>query len=270
MSGSFLDTTIVVHVSDPSNQNKTNSETCIANNQPSQAPYYVLRELLAGHFRNLCDTHNAINAAENPGEAGLHIANKFALSGRKFGSKQQALSETLDIIFRKNPTGSRDTIKQEALTELALRINRLWRKAHNIKNVELVQSLACFNDGKIEYGAAGELRAPNNSFNCIKEQRCAAAAYLFDNKNNLKKMIDALHPSKLDASAAAKQENQSRRKALKELESDGPIAFNKLKCRALGDAYFAAMCPAGMSVMTSNSKDFIPLCNALGNSILVP
>ena len=270
MTGSFLDSTIVIHVSDPSNQQKAKSESCVANNQPSQTPYYALRELLAGHFQNLCDAHNAISAAENLGEAGLHLSIKYALSGRKFGSKQQVLFETLATIYKQNTTGARDQMKQEALTELALRINRLWRKAHNIGNVELVQSLACFNDGKIEYGAAGELRAPNNSFNCIPNQRCAAAAYLFDNKDDLKKMIEALHPDNLDSPAKNKQENVSRRKALKELESKGSKDFDKGRCRALGDAYFAAMCPAGKLVMTSNSRDFIPLCNALGKNVLVP
>ena len=122
----------------------------------------------------------------------------------------------------------------------------------------------------MEYGAAGELRGPGDSFNCIARERCAAAAYIYDNKSNVTKMIDALRPDRLDSKVANKKENSQRRKALRELQARGPRDFDKRRCRALGDAYFAAMCPAGSVVVTTNISDYAPLCAALGKQAKVP
>lgn len=269
MTGSFLDTTVVVHIADKIEPGKTKGEAFVNANQPAESPYYALRELLAGHIQNLCDAHNAIRAAENPAEALIALLRRSPLEGRKKEAKLQALAISLSETFA-NPSGVRSDQKREMLQSLALRANGLWLRAHKLTNVKLVQSLGCFNEGKITYGVAGELRGPNDSFNCITSERCAAAAYLYDNKSDLSKMIEALHPGKLDPSVATKNENSQRRKALKELLEKGPKAFGKRRCRALGDAYFAAMCPAGSVVVTSNTVDHQPLCLALTKKAVEP
>lgn len=266
MTGSFLDTTVVVHIADQQEPGRTKGNAFVKANQPAESPYYALRELLDGHVHYLCDAHNAILAAENIAEALQALLNRSPAEGRKKGAKLQAFATALSGVFVDNPLGNRGDQKREMLEALALRINGLWRRAHKLKNTDLVQHLGCFNDGKITYGAAGELRGPDDSFGCIKSQRCSAAAYLYDNKSDLKKMIDALHPKNLEPAVANKNENQKRRKALKELIVKGPIKFNKSRCRALGDAYFAAMCPATSVVVTSNIEDFMPLCVALSKT----
>lgn len=270
MTGSFLDTTIVVSISDPANTQKAKCQKIISSNQPSTAPYYAIKELLVGPLQNLCDVHNSILAAENMGEALLALSKKNFYSGRKKDSKLEIAHNALDTLFRKNFSGPRDQMKQEALEWLSLRINRMWMKAKNPKNVDVVQSLSCLNYGKLTFGLAGEIRGPSNSFNCYTKSSCSAAAYLYEDKIALSKMIKALHPSEIDPSLANKQETKSRRKALKELEKNGPAAFHKGRCRALGDAYFSAMCPAGSVVATTNIVDFEPLCLALGVGVVVP
>lgn len=264
MAGSFLDTTIVIKLAGVDAKEATKSESYIRSNQPAEAPFYALRELLAGHLRILCDVHNALLAANNPPEATLGLLNLSPATGRTKESKLKVITETMQVIFKANPSGGRQDMKREMLQALAVRASTLWRNAHRLKAVNLVQSLGCFNDGKINYGPAKELRGPSDSFNCIAAERCAAAAYIYDNKSGLAMMINALHPSKLSPKIAAKNESKMRRKALKELQSDGPVKFSKSRCRALGDAYFAAMCPAGSAVLTSNLEDFEPLCLSLG------
>ncbi len=270
MTGSFLDTTVVVHLADNIEPDNAKSKAFIKDNQPATMPFYALRELLAGHVQILCNSHNIIHAAENPAEALLALLKRSPAEGRKREAKIQVLGMSLHAAFGENPSGNRDTLKREMLQSLALRVNGLWRKAHKLNSVSVVQSLGCFNDGKITYGPSGELRGPNDSFNCIKSERCAAAGYLYDDKNTLNNMIAALHPDNLDPSVANKNENQKRRKALKELLSHGPEKFDKGRCRALGDAYFAAMCPPGSVVVTSNINDHMPLCLALGKKAIVP
>lgn len=264
MTGSFLDTTVVVHMAEGLQLERLKGEAFVAAHQPAEAPVYALRELLAGRVRVICDAHNKLQASENIGEALLALLSLSPAEGRKRESKIQALSQSLAEAFIKNPTGERNDLKREILQDLALKVARLWNKAHKISGVSIVQSLACFNDGDLAFGRAGELRGPGDSFNCIKEERCAAAAYIYDNKNNLVQMIAALHPNNLPPVVANKKENQQRRKALKDLQANGPSKFNKSLCRAIGDAYFAAMCPAGSVVATSNLVDHLPLCLSLG------
>lgn len=270
MAGSFLDTTIVIHVADNVEPQKSNGEVFIGANQPTTAPYYALRELLAGHVRILCDAHNILNATDNPAEATIAILNRSPAEGRKREAKARSLNKAVDAVYAAKPMMPLKDSKREVLQELALQANNIWRKSQKLRGVSLVQPLACFNKGKISHGPTGELRGPKDSFNCIKDERCAAAAYLYDNQSDLKKMIDALHPAKLEPKIAAKGETRQRRRALKELLSNGPINFHKSQCRALGDAYFAGMCPPGSVIATSNLEDFLPLCSALNKKMIVP
>lgn len=271
MSGSFLDTTIVITTAEKSPANlATAAEQHISANQPAETPYYALRELLAGHIQLLCETYNIMLASTDPGEAFAALLKRSPAEGRKKEARIAALANALGKTYSDNPSGGRDDQKREILQDLSLRINRIWRRAHKLKSVTIVQPLGCFNEGSLTIGPSGEMRGPRNSFNCHTEERCAAAAYLYDDKVLLRKLIAALHPENLGPTAAAKNENKQRRKALKELEDQGPKSFSKLRCRALGDAYFAAMCPPGSNVITSNIQDHLPLCVALGKKAISP
>ncbi len=270
MTGSFLDTTIVIHIADGPIIDKKKGEAFVTANQPAEMPYYALRELLAGRVRILCEAHNSVHAAENHGEALLALLNRNPAEGRKKEARIKDVADALKRVFNANPEGDRKSLKRELLQDLSMKAVILWRKARNLSSIAKTQSLGCLNDGNINYGDAGELRGPTDSFNCIKTERCAAAAYLYDNKSVLTKMIETLHPNNLTPKIANKQETRQRRKALKELLSVGPAKFNKGQCRALGDAYFAAMCPAGSVVLTSNLEDHLPLCLALGKEATEP
>ncbi len=270
MNGSFLDTTVLIHIAEGVKPHSTKGEAFIGANQPAEIPYYALRELLTGRVRILCDAHNALLSAENAPEALLSIHRSCCFAGRTMNSKLEEIAKAMASVFVDNPKGSRELLKREMLQDLAIKANNLWRKSRQLKMTTLVQPLACFNDGKVDFGPSGELMGPRNSFNCIKNERCAAAAYIYDDISNLTKMIEALHPKNLESKAANKTENKTRRKVLKDLLSQGPKDFNKGSCRALGDAYFAAMCPPGSVVVTSNMDDHEPLCLALGKKAIEP
>lgn len=270
MSGSFLDTTVVVEIAQESDVGKTWAAPYVSAHAPAEAPSYALRELLAGKVHIICDAHNKVQAAENMMEAVLAFMRLPPIAGRKKDGPIQAIVQALKPCFEPGSTKSAEEMKRETLGALALAARDLWHRARNLDGVAVVQALSCFDPGNLIRGAAKELRGPNDSWGCLKAERCAAAAYLYDKTVELKQMIDALHPSALDAAAAAKQENVSRRRALRELQTDGPEDFNKGRCRALGDAYFAAMCPVGSSVVTTNGADHAPLCAALKKDIATP
>jgi hypothetical protein len=195
VSGSFLDTTVLVGLSEFTEPTRSNSQQFVDSHQPSEAGYYASRELLAGPVQYICDAHNVLLGAQNHTEAMLAISGK---------------------------AGTPADYKREALQAIMIKGQQLWYRANTLKNVRRVQQLACFNSGDISIGEGGELRGPNNSFNCLATERCAAAGYLSEAEAALTKLIEALRPAKLDKGARGKGENVSRRKALKQIKALGP------------------------------------------------
>jgi hypothetical protein len=270
VSGSFLDTTVLVGLSEFTEPTRSNSQQFVDSHQPSEAGYYASRELLAGPVQYICDAHNVLLGAQNHTEAMLAIRRRIQAAGRKREVPLQVLIESLNEIFGTGKAGTPADYKREALQAIMIKGQQLWYRANTLKNVRRVQQLACFNSGDISIGEGGELRGPNNSFNCLATERCAAAGYLSEAEAALTKLIEALRPAKLDKGARGKGENVSRRKALKQIKALGPKLFSKRHCRAIGDAYFAVMCPAGSIIATTNLRDFEPLCKALGKQAEKP
>lgn len=270
MTASFLDTTVLIHFVEPGNSLSPQTERFVYTHQPAQVSYYAFRELLTGRVRLLCEVHNAILSANDPGEALLALSKRADAEGRKKGARIEEVARILSQLFSQHPNRGRDEMKREALEALALRAGSLWARARRHSKLVSVQNLACFNEGKLSFGDAGELRGPSGSFNCVSTQKCAAAGYMYDRKEDIKKLVDALHPSKLDERLARKNETTRRRAALKELLNQGPEGFEKMRCRALGDAYFAVMCPPGAVVASTNIVDFEPLCKALKKTLIKP
>jgi hypothetical protein len=160
LSGSFLDTTIVIQIAEGIEPAKGRAQALLAGHQPAETPFYALRELLAGHVRVLCETHNALHAAQNHGEAMLALLARSPAEGRKRESRLQAVADAVRQIFEANPSGTREDMKREMLQALAIRASTVWSNARKLRGVRMVQSLECFNEGKIDYGPAGELRGP--------------------------------------------------------------------------------------------------------------
>ncbi|MCA8013819.1 hypothetical protein LGM38_17365 [Burkholderia vietnamiensis] len=265
-----MDTTLVVEFAEKSPLAKTWGNDHVKVNTPAETPYYALRELLAGKVRYLCDAHNRLQAAESLPEALDGLLKLPPVSGRKRDVPFKALVEELGKAYQNDRGGTLDDHKREMLQSLALRVTRLWNNARKAKHYAVIQHLACFNEGALSRGTANTLRGPSDSFECLASERCAAAAYIYDDQAALSKMVNALRVDNLDPAASEKNENRKRRAALKDLKAKGPKEFPRRRCRALGDAYFAAMCPAGSDVVTTNSVDHLPLCTALGKKVASP
>ena len=53
MNGSFLDTTVVIHIAERIEPGGTKGEAYIRTNQPAETPYYALRELFRWASKDL-------------------------------------------------------------------------------------------------------------------------------------------------------------------------------------------------------------------------
>lgn len=265
MTGSFLDTTIVIDLSD---RKRDSTKRFLDANPPTAVANYALRELLAGYLQVLCGLHNRLKAASSIGEVLVALVALHPSVGRKKQAALQAFAESFQANTAGDANRGVEAVGRDMINDLSLRIAMTWARSR--KCAARVQPLSCFSPGKLTVGPLGEVVPPNGSFNCDKKARCAAAGYVYDKQSLLSKMIEALHPDALDQALSEKREIRQRRKALKELRDKGPEKFDKAKCRALGDAYFAAMCMPGYRVVTTNQSDFVPLCKAIGCELVEP
>lgn len=269
MTACFVDTTILVNVSEGETPASRLAKKYALANSPATVPEYAFRELLAGRVGLLCDAHNKILASDNV----IEVAAGFLRSagfGRTPVAKAQEILASLKSMFDSESDISPKDAKRQVLEDLMMTAARLWRNARTVPYLEKDQPLPCFISGPIDTDESGILRGPNGSFSCSTGVPCGAAEYMYSKRSDLIKMIDALYSDSSDEKVKNKPENRSRRNALKVLEAKGPTAFPKRKCRALGDAYFAAMCPPGAKVLTTNIVDFEPLCAALGKTAVRP
>ena len=238
-------------------------------NQPVQIADYAYRELLVGRVGLLCDAHNAIIAADNVVEVALSFLVRGSFARTPQAQAQEILKplkEMFDAKVRIDPVEA----KREVAEELMMVATKLWRKAAKFPMGERVQPLPCFNNGSISLDKNGLLRGPNDSFNCAPRTVCGAAQYMYTDRLTIRKMLEALESPKLAEKLKKKSETNARRKALNLLERRGPTNISKAVCRKLGDAYFAAMCPAGAHILTTNVEDFEPLCAALKKPVRKP
>jgi hypothetical protein len=267
MTASFIDTTVLIDISQSRGSGKISSENFVNANRPAEAPFYALRELLAGHVRYLCDTHNILTASKNPAEALVAILTRFPT--RASHTQAVLLARLLSNFFANRGAITGAGAKRDGLHQIMMMATRVWRRANHHKLIDSVQQLACFNNGDLQY-RNGNLRGPNDSFNCSKREKCAAAGWLREQEVQVAKVVEALHPKNLEGAAKSKREISHRRSALKLLIKKGHFDFNKGKCRALGDAYFAIMCPQKSIMATTNIGDFEPMCKVLRKQLQKP
>jgi hypothetical protein len=266
----FVDTTILIEVAEKRAPTPQQVKAFVAVNGAADVSDYAYRELVAGRLQQICDAHNRVLAAQDPAEAIGAILRQSAFRARSATASATAVAQALSIALQAS-TSSRGDVKREVQQALQMQAGLLWRRAMRDPAFVGSQPLACFAKGPLTVDpVSGALKGPSGAFNCDKRARCAAAQYMSQDQQGVQRLIDALHPNELGPALAAKQENKSRRKALKDLKQHGPSAFNKRNCRALGDAYFALMCPPGSTVLTTNLVDHDLLCGALNKTARKP
>ena len=263
--------TVLVEVAQAKEPTLERTKSFAAASGPALLADYALRELLAGLVRQICTAHNRVLASDNPASAIQEILQGAGFATRTVVGQANAVAQAMAQAMSTNEPFTAEGIRREVLQALMLEANSLWRKANRSGFLQGTQALSCFPGGSLSLDpATGALLGPENSFNCLRSERCAAAQYLFEKQDEVKKLVAALHPDVLGPELAAKRENQSRRSALKDLIAKGPKGFSKKGCRALGDAYFAVMAPPGHVVLTTNLVDHTPLCQALGKQAQLP
>jgi hypothetical protein len=279
--GCYIDTTVVCAIAEPNPLLSQSSQAHIDKNQPAAIPYYALRELVAGPLKTICAAHTRLSKAADITQAFQSVLSLPPVSGRtkqgQMAALVQALGQCLSLTPKQissNPDQSLDPAIRRRMTQyLAIAVQRQWASAKKIPRTTNAHQLACFEDGDFDYNEENDLVGPNGRFQCDPKQPCSAALHLRTKTTEVEKLIESLHPKNLSSELANKRENVRRRGALKEIQRSqrsSQSGFPKRDCRALGDAYFAIMCPPGSHVLTTNMVDHEPLCSALGKAAIKP
>lgn len=264
---SFVDTTVVVEAGENSEDWLGHFKPHLEAEPPAEIPHYAFRELSAGLLQTLATAHNRLVQTASPAEAMQQVLRLPQVVGRtregQLKALVTALAEALGL-----PGNAKEPMytsaRRQMCQSLSIIVAKLWRNARNQSCTRHVQPLGCFGSGELTLD--GKLIAgPQGRWECDKNSRCAAAEYLHEKPGEMAKIVQFLQ-----AAGDAKRETVQRRKALKDLTENGPIKFNKRGCRALGDAYFAIMCPPGSVVVTTNLVDHEPLAKSVGKTAINP
>jgi hypothetical protein len=100
--------------------------------------------------------------------------------------------------------------------------------------------------------------------NCSPDQECSLASQLKSQPKLLKALRDAIPED------SSRNEDQKRRKALKQLIKHPGMILDRDACRHLGDAIFAFFCPEGAVVLTTNIRDHGPLAESISKKAEKP
>lgn len=277
--GSYFDSTLLYAVATEDSVWEPRTKKYAAANPIAETPTYAARELLAGPISSLCTAHNKLLDATTVADAFFKVNSLPAVSGRTKSTQLAGLVHALAASLSTAPgplTVAQlnqpldGLIKTRMQDDLALDIARKWAAILENDVMKVTQPLGCFalTDLGVDQ-VSGALRGPNGRFSCDPKSSCSAAHFLHGKQADVQKLIAVLRPPKAKG-VPQKHESVRRRSALKSLVASGPGKFGKKDCRAIGDAYFAVMCPPGSDVLTTNLSDHIPLCAALGKTAKEP
>jgi hypothetical protein len=139
-------------------------------------------------------------------------------------------------------------------------IMRAWKARRKLTS-RIVDELSCYPEidivdehGLIELGGV----------DCQPRYECCLANELRAHPELLLKMLKAIE------SQPTKQENVKRSQVLRDLVRLPKQRLTPQQCRHLGDAIFAFFCPIDATIITTNTRDLVPLAEALGKTAQSP
>ncbi|MER9074608.1 hypothetical protein NKH80_17615 [Mesorhizobium sp. M0904] len=134
-----------------------------------------------------------------------------------------------------------------------------WNKRGNFGTV--TNQLPCYE--------LKDIPAQNGSIDlrptaCSRGANCCVQLEMTGNKSRLKNIQKGLK------SAPEKNETTKRRAVVRKMVNHPNDALTKDECRRIGDAYFVFAAPEGSAVLTTNTKDMVPLGQACSVKIESP
>jgi hypothetical protein len=269
MAKAFVETTVLTDALLKPGIRANSANAAIRRFEESLLPVYAIKELKAGPLHHYVWFHGKL-VTTGSWKSTLAQLRKMAQTPRRYwvSTAVEALEAAAnrpvalgDLVkkYGKSATDDEVICDRYRLTLHAI-IMRGWRKRRGLVST-VVDELDCYNEGSIveERGLLdlGETK-------CQPKPDCSLAAALKANPdilNRLRAVVEAQRE---------KPENTRRAKTLKDLVRLPKDRITVQQCRWLGDAVFAFFCPIDAVILTTNTKDLLPLAEALGKTAKRP
>lgn len=239
-------------------------------------PEYALKEFREGPLHYFVWAHNRI-AADGSLAALLgslasmartprrYLTSTAAEAFREAAIQFKAEHKTLGKMVEKygEDADPDKVIADRFLIALRSLILKAWKKRKKLTS-SVIGALPCFQEQAPFLDVSGTISLAGPA--CNRTLPCAMADIMRSDLPRTRRMLSAL----TSGAAPEKHETEKRVEVLKLIcQKRSPEVPHKL-CRAIGDAAFAFLCPAGGVMLTTNARDHMPLADAVGVSVITP
>ncbi|MBL8677954.1 MAG: hypothetical protein JNK05_02215 [Myxococcales bacterium] len=256
MSKQIIDATVLADARLKSGDRASTANAAIEAGTPSLLPDYAVKEFKNGPLANFVLVHNKCGEVADLGEL-------IAWCGSHF--RQPHRTGTILEALRVATAGKQSTSLTRIKYELRIRIARAWKRRRS--GTQRFSELACYRGEDLNNGLTYDDGA--NTFvlrrrKCDAEGECSMAVQIADRAEELQALVRAIESD-------PKPESKKRCSALRILlDPEGLADFDERRCRALGDAVYALLCPVDAEIVTTNVRDHEPLATALGRTVRAP
>lgn len=242
---------------------------CLSGFDEVLIPGYAVKELVAGPLTYFTWLHNRVATTQSLQEV-FDWIHRVSRTPRRYATSTviEALREaashaeeipTAGLVGRYGNAASLDLVVRDQL-RLSLRgtIRGAWARLRGYAK-SIVDAPSCYR--------AGELTEEGDLL-MIDGTRCAGDGCrlwpIVEPRASLADLRAAV------TGTQTSRERERRLTVLKRLETDPQTPVDEQECRALGDVMIALSGPAEAAVVTSNERDFVPLCRALDKELVNP
>jgi len=271
MSLAFVDTTVLTDLLLKRDSSHQKARVAVGNYKRTLLPVYAIKEMKDGPLATFAWFHNKLKSTGSL-ERSIEALQRMTRTPKRHfvATGLQALQEAQgivggesirELVEKYGESAKLDSVQCDRF-RLALkrRIFSAWRHRRNEVS-EVVLSVPCYTErAPFERRGLLDLRPRK----CQPLRECALADSLKAYPSKLRRMMEAIE------SQPDKPENRRRRRVLRQLVRKRKQPMTEKDCRDLGDAVFAFFAPDESVVLTTNVKDFEPLCGALGKKVEAP
>ena len=271
MAKAYVDTTVLTDVLLKTGAVKDRALALLKAFDVTQLPVYAIKEFKRGPFAHFVWMHNKL-ASTGSFTRSLAALHAMSRTPKRYTTSTalEALVTAADSIGNQTNAALAATYGADAslgsvlCAEYRLTLKRViysaWAKRRNI-TTDIVDPLSCYNE-KEPYENRGLIETKPTA--CDREESCCLATPLRARAEELRKMKQAIDDTK-----SARREDSKRAQALRFLLRKKEQLTDAM-CRDLGDAVFVAFSPSDAVILTTNTRDYLPLANSIGKQVQTP
>ena len=264
----FVDTTILTDILLKPGPARARARAGLSRFEETDLPVYAIKEFKSGPLavyrwlHNLCVTDRSLSKITMRVHAMWRKPKWVATSLEAIAvvSAECKAGDLGALLTKYGASADPDQVAADEI-RLGLRavIHKAWKKRRLI-TTRIVNPLSCYSESDIREVRGQIIIDP---MGCTLEPHCCLAPQFRADQKSVEALEGAVKAQ------GAGREHQKRYQALRYLRRKSQ-PLGRDACRDLGDAVFAFFAPADSVILTTNTKDHVPLAQALGKAAEEP